>query len=79
MNLDIFNIKKKKKQKGTAYFGGKYNFEIILGQNYPLKIPEIRFTGSIFHPNIYSDGKVCLNLESAKWSPKNGLYECKKL
>ncbi|GJQ10138.1 hypothetical protein GpartN1_g1929.t1 [Galdieria partita] len=38
--------------------------------NYPLACPSVRFDVDVFHPNVYENGLVCLNILSAKeWSP----------
>lgn len=54
---------------------------VNLPDNYPFMPPEIKFTSTTFHPNIYSDGKVCLSIlnntqdetgyfqQSELWSP----------
>nr|GMD57578.1 ubiquitin-conjugating enzyme E2 7-like [Ipomoea batatas] len=51
-------------------------------QNYPNSPPAMRFTSEIWHPNVYTDGKVCISilhppgddpngyeLASERWSP----------
>ncbi len=44
-----------------------HKVEIILGPNYPLKKPQIRFiTQQIYHPNVSSTGNVCIGNE---WIP----------
>ena len=37
--------------------------------DYPQKPPVIRFTCKMFHPNVFSDGRLCLDLLQDKWSP----------
>ena len=37
--------------------------------NYPSEPPKVRFTSKIYHPNIYGDGDVCLNVLQQGWSP----------
>ena len=36
---------------------------------YPEKPPKVRFTTKMFHPNVYADGNICLDVIAAKWSP----------
>ena len=37
-------------------------------EQYPDKPPRVRFTCEMFHPNVYSDGNVCLSLLNENWS-----------
>lgn len=54
--------------------------------NYPFEPPTFKFIPSIFHPNIYSDGKLCISILHApgddiqsgeqaeeRWSPLQGV------
>ncbi|GMM28084.1 SCF E2 ubiquitin-protein ligase catalytic subunit [Martiniozyma asiatica (nom. inval.)] len=41
-----------------AYFEGQLNFP----DEYPFKPPSFRFTPSIFHPNVYPDGRLCISI-----------------
>jgi len=47
---------------GTLFQGGVFNAIMSFPHEYPLLPPAIRFTTSIWHPNIYPDGRVCLSL-----------------
>jgi ubiquitin-conjugating enzyme E2 A len=29
----------------------------------------VRFTSDVFHPNVYSDGTLCMDVLQDKWSP----------
>ena len=40
-------------------------------EEYPNKAPEVVFISSLFHPNVYKDGKICLDILQSKWSPVN--------
>ncbi|EXB58132.1 Ubiquitin-conjugating enzyme E2 7 [Morus notabilis] len=66
----------------TLYEGGFFNAIMSFPANYPNSPPTVRFTSEIWHPNVYSDGKVCISilhppgddpngyeLASERWSP----------
>ncbi|KJE92441.1 ubiquitin-conjugating enzyme family protein [Capsaspora owczarzaki ATCC 30864] len=55
--------------EGTPWEGGIYNMHLAFSDNYPTKPPKIRFVSEMFHPNIYSDGSICLDIIQDKWSP----------
>ncbi|KAH9297111.1 hypothetical protein KI387_028793, partial [Taxus chinensis] len=41
----------------------------IFGENYPEKPPRVRFTSDVFHPNVYHDGTLCMDIIQDAWSP----------
>ena len=53
----------------TPWEGGTFNLLIRFGEDYPSKPPDVRFVSSLFHPNIYADGKICLDILQAQWTP----------
>lgn len=46
----------------TCYEGGLFPATLSFPEDYPLNPPVMRFTGPIFHPNVYSDGTVCISI-----------------
>uniref|UniRef100_A0AAQ4R9J0 Ubiquitin conjugating enzyme E2 A n=1 Tax=Gasterosteus aculeatus aculeatus TaxID=481459 RepID=A0AAQ4R9J0_GASAC len=36
---------------------------------YPNKPPTVRFASKMFHPNVYADGSICLDILQNRWSP----------
>ncbi|XP_071822920.1 ubiquitin-conjugating enzyme E2 G2 [Apostichopus japonicus] len=48
--------------EGTCFEGGVFPAKIIFPTDYPLTPPKMKFTCEMFHPNIYSDGRVCISI-----------------
>ncbi|KAL4858291.1 3-oxoacyl-[acyl-carrier-protein] synthase 3 [Chlorella vulgaris] len=53
----------------TAWEGGVFQLRITFGEHYPDKPPRVRFTSEVFHPNVYNDGTLCLDIIQEHWSP----------
>jgi ubiquitin-conjugating enzyme E2 D/E len=55
---------------GTPYSGLKYELEIKIGTDYPMKPPYVRFVGPIiYHPNVNTSGDICLDILKNEWAP----------
>ncbi|KAJ3148306.1 Ubiquitin-conjugating enzyme E2 7 [Geranomyces michiganensis] len=66
----------------TPYEGGVFEATITFPKDYPLSPPVMKFVSPMFHPNVYSDGTVCISIlhppgddphqyehASERWSP----------
>jgi len=53
----------------TPYVGGVFNMEIHFPSDYPFKPPKVQFLTKIYHPNISSNGAICLDILKEQWSP----------
>ena len=53
----------------TPWEGGIFQLKLTFPETYPDKPPRVRFTGEVFHPNVFADGNLCLDIIQDKWSP----------
>jgi ubiquitin-conjugating enzyme E2 D/E len=53
----------------SPYHGGVYFLNIQFPSDYPFKPPKLTFTTRIYHPNINSNGSICLDILKDQWSP----------
>ncbi|NXQ31779.1 UBE2B enzyme, partial [Alaudala cheleensis] len=48
---------------------GTFKLVIEFSEEYPNKPPTVRFLSKMFHPNVYADGSICLDILQNRWSP----------
>jgi len=53
----------------SPYSGGVFFLAIHFPTDYPFKPPKVNFTTRIYHPNINSNGSICLDILRDQWSP----------
>ena len=53
----------------SPYTGGVFFLNIHFPPDYPVKPPKVTFTTKIYHPNINSNGSICLDILKDQWSP----------
>lgn len=53
----------------TPFEDGTFKLSITFTEEYPNKAPIVKFVSKMFHPNIYADGSVCLDILQNRWSP----------
>uniref|UniRef100_A0A672TAR3 E2 ubiquitin-conjugating enzyme n=1 Tax=Sinocyclocheilus grahami TaxID=75366 RepID=A0A672TAR3_SINGR len=46
-----------------------FKLTIEFTEEYPNKPPTVRFVSKMFHPNVYADGSICLDILQNRWSP----------
>uniref|UniRef100_A0A7S0QVK3 UBC core domain-containing protein n=1 Tax=Cryptomonas curvata TaxID=233186 RepID=A0A7S0QVK3_9CRYP len=46
----------------TLYEGGIFNCKLIFPPTYPERPPKMKFTTPIWHPNVYTNGDVCISI-----------------
>ncbi|KAG8189006.1 hypothetical protein JTE90_019016 [Oedothorax gibbosus] len=64
-------------KKSTPWEGGSYKLRITFTDDYPATPPKCRFVPPVFHPNVFSDGHVCLSIldEDKDWIPSMTIKE----
>ncbi|XP_020425582.1 ubiquitin-conjugating enzyme E2 28 isoform X1 [Prunus persica] len=53
----------------SPYSGGVFLVTIHFPPDYPFKPPKVAFRTKVFHPNINSNGNICLDILKEQWSP----------
>ena len=53
----------------SPYAGGLFYLNIKFPTDYPFKPAKFTFTTRVYHPNINSNGSICLDILDKQWSP----------
>jgi len=54
---------------GSPYAGGVFFLDITFPSDYPFKPPKLLMRTKIYHCNINSQGKICLDIIKSNWTP----------
>ncbi|EGD73578.1 ubiquitin-conjugating enzyme HR6A [Salpingoeca rosetta] len=55
--------------EGTPFEDGAFKLTLTFTEDYPNKAPVVKFVSRVYHPNVYKDGSICLDILQNKWSP----------
>lgn len=58
---------------GTPYENGTFRMKLLLSRDFPQSPPKGYFLTKIFHPNIATNGEICVNTLKKDWNPSLGL------
>lgn len=57
----------------TPYEKYNFNIEIKFNNEYPMKPPSVKFISPMYHPNVYVDGKICVDILQGEWTPSQNV------
>ncbi len=55
--------------EASVYQGGTFELTLNFPTDYPFKPPKVKFSTKVYHPNISSDGGICIDMLKESWSP----------
>lgn len=53
----------------TPFEDGTFRLCMTFEEQYPNKPPTVKFISTMFHPNVYATGELCLDILQNRWSP----------
>jgi ubiquitin-conjugating enzyme E2 S len=54
----------------TPFFGGRFRMKLVISEEYPNVPPKGYFLTKIFHPNVATNGDICVNTLKRDWNPQ---------
>lgn len=57
----------------TPFEDGIFELKIQFTESYPQHPPEVSFITEIFHPNVYPNGELCLDILKNRWNSAYGI------
>lgn len=71
-DLMIWNAKIKGPQN-SPFENGIFDIQLKFNTDYPIKPPSVKFLTQMYHPNIYRDGKICIDILQSEWTPAQNI------
>ncbi|KAI6022957.1 ubiquitin-conjugating enzyme [Pisolithus microcarpus] len=59
----------------TPFEDGTFKLLLTFDESYPNKPPSVKFLSRMFHPNVYNNGELCLDILQNRWSPTVLLHD----
>ena len=56
----------------TEWESGVFRLIMEFSDKYPSEPPQVRFLTTMFHPNIYANGNICLDILGKAWTRAYG-------
>ena len=53
----------------TEWESGVFRLRLEFTDTFPQEPPKVQFLTKMFHPNIYANGNICLDLLDKAWTP----------
>lgn len=60
----------------SVYENQKYKLSLQFPNSYPYTAPIVKFITAVFHPNVDTNGNICLDILKDKWS---ALYDVRTI
>jgi ubiquitin-protein ligase len=57
----------------TPYEDGDFDIMLKFDIDYPKRPPSVKFLIPMYHPNIYRDGKICIDILQNEWTPAQNI------
>ena len=51
----------------TLWEGAVLKLHLEFTEEYPTKPPKVTFVSKVFHPNVYDNGEICLDILQNQW------------
>ena len=62
-------------KEGTDWEKGTYKIKMRFSGDYPLDPPQCKFDPKIYHPNVFTDGSICIDILKDAWRPSINLKQ----